>query len=82
MSANVKKPTSSSVADPRALQVLLQSFYEAIVELQGIIAKPTPESVAAAVGPTAIMVLRGATVTLPGSAASFTADVYVTGVAT
>lgn len=79
---NVRKPTSDSVTEPYARLVLLQSFYEAIVELQGILAKPSPASVAAAAGPTAIMVLRGATVTLPGSAATFTADIYVTGIAT
>lgn len=77
---NLRKPSRDVIADPTKLQVLAQSYYDALVELQALARAASPASVAGAAGKTAIVVLRGATVTLPGSTATFTADLYVTGV--
>lgn len=71
---NLRKPDGS---DP-----VLMAFYEALVEIQKAAQAPTPASIADAAGVTKTVVLRGVTVTLPGSTATFTADVYVTGVST
>ncbi|MDB4981757.1 MAG: hypothetical protein JWM82_2509 [Myxococcales bacterium] len=71
---NLKKPDG---ADP-----ILMAFYEALRELQAAAQIATPASIAATNGVVSTVVMRGVTVTLPGSAAPFTADVYVTGTAT
>lgn len=76
----LRKPSRDAVADPVKLQTLVQSYYDALVELQALAQAASPASVAGTAGKTAIVVLRGATVTLPGSTATFTADIYVTGV--
>lgn len=77
---NLRKPTTGTVTDERQLLDVLVSTYEALKEIQGAAQQPTPASVAAAAGVSSIVVIRGATVTLPGSSVTFTADVYAVGV--
>lgn len=78
MSVNLIKPSSGTVADPAQLLTMLVRMFDALTALQQ--SSVTPETVAANVGASQVVVLRGATVTLPGSTATFVADLYVTGI--
>lgn len=77
---NLPKPDEPTISRPGALLNLLVKMYEAVIELQRAAQATTPASIAAARGKTGTVVIRGATVTLPDSSATFTADVYVTGI--
>lgn len=72
---NVKKPSGDDGE-------VLMSFYNAIVELQRNAQAVTPETIAALYGRTTIGFIAGATVTNPATGETFTANVFVTAVAT
>lgn len=76
------KPSDDALKDPEQALLIVMRLYDAVVELQKAAAAPSPERQAHAAGKTKVVVIRGATVTLPGSLATFTADVYVDGVPT
>jgi hypothetical protein len=80
--SNLVKPTLAVMADPEQAQKAMLRLYEAVVALQAAAVSSSPERSGRAAGTAEIVVIRGATVTLPGSAVTFTADVYAWGVRT
>lgn len=80
MAINLVKPTAEALADPAQALLISLRFFEALRALQTAADAATPKSIADSVGKSQSVVLRGATVTLPGSTETFTADIYVTGI--
>lgn len=80
MSAIIK-PTAAAMKDPAQALLVVMRLYEAVQALQAAADAASPASEAETAGKPQIVVLRAATVTAPGSSATFTADVYATGVA-
>ena len=78
--SNLIKPSASALADPQQALLIFQRFFEALSALQAAQGAAAPASIAEATGKAEVAVIRGATVTLPGSTATLTMDIYVTGV--
>lgn len=74
------QPTPENIKDPQALLRVLIRFWETLLTLTSAAGAQSPERAASAAGRMEVIVIRGATVTLPGSAETFTADLYGVGV--
>lgn len=80
MATNLVKPSAAGLADPAQALLIVLRLFEAVQALQQAAGQSSPESMADKVGTSEIVVLRGATVTLPGSSVTFTADVFGWGI--
>jgi hypothetical protein len=77
---NVKQPWSG-MSDEQ-MRVLLQTYYDAIIELQRVAQAVTPTVLASAAGPVMLGYLASQTVTDPATGQTYTANVYITAVPT